>query len=282
MDKAALRDEFRDIARDKQLDIQYKERTAQLESLQKSMIESMKVLISFLDKKTTKTEVVNQLNEIGTPDALKVVSAVQKLEETINGKQIDLKPVIEALNSLKRETTLIPSKIKVEKTEQVKVSNLSEVKFDTKDLEKAIKGLDLKVDAPIINTEKVDLKPLKDVMLDLLKAFNKQELKVPDTFKISNLDEIKATDLKEVEKKLDESNKHLKKLVEKPVGSGGGGGNGTPYVDATGKPVNIVKGFDPGAAITTDWSTPSVIIETDGIRTKTTTIANGVATEVWS
>lgn len=41
-------------------------------------------------------------------------------------------------------------------------------------------------------------------------------------------------------------------------------------------------GFSPSANITTDISTPGTIIETDGVKTLTTTITSTSITEVWS
>ena len=85
-----------------------------------------------------------------------------------------------------------------------------------------------------------------------------------------------------VEKKLDKANELLEKITNKSFGGGGSGGHTTPYQDQLGRPSYVVKGFDPGADLTTDISTPGVIIETDGVRTLTTTITSTEITEVWS
>lgn len=53
-------------------------------------------------------------------------------------------------------------------------------------------------------------------------------------------------------------------------------------VDTEGKLLTSEGGFDPALDITTDISTPGVIIETDGFRTLTTTITDTLITEVWS
>ena len=245
MDKRAnLRQHFQTEANIASTDKQYQQRTAQLKDFENTLIVAMNTLIKFLDGKTTKTEVVNQLKSISTPDVDKVVQAVSKLDKDILTNKLDLKPVTDGLNSLKRELSLIPKTLpKIpEAKDIVRVSNLSEVRLDTSAVEKAIKGLKLDVKAPIINTEKTDITPLKDVMLDLLKVIkNQKPVEVP------KFPEIPKTDLTKVETKLDESNKHLKKLVDKPVGGGGGGGNGTPYVDAAGKPINVE--LTPGGEI---------------------------------
>ena len=280
MDKRApLRQYYDDKANQAKSDKQHADRIAQIGAFEDSMVKAFTALIQFMDGKTTKTEVVNQLKSISTPDVDKVVTAISKLDADVLANKLDLKPLEAILDGVKREGSLIPkSHATCEQKDSVKVTNLDEVKFDTSDLEKAIKGLKLdpKIDvkAPIVNVDKPDLKPLQDVMLDLLKAVQKIELPKQ---------EFPKTDLSKVEKKLDESNKHLKAITEKRFGGGGGGGgNGTPYIGQDGKASYIVKGFDPGANITTDLSTPGIIIETDGVRTLTTTITSSSITEVWS
>lgn len=266
--RAPLRAYYDNVANKAQADKQYADRTAQLEALQSTVIKAFNTLIRFMDGKTSKTEVVNQLKSISTPDVDKVVVALSKLDKDVLDSKLDLNPVLEALSGLKQELAQIPKghAPQIEQKETVKVSNLDDVKLDTTDLIKAIKALDLKVDvkAPVINTEKVDISPLKDVMLDLLKAFNKQKIEIP------KFPEIPKTDLAKVEKKLDESNKHLKEIAGKRFGGGGGGGGESTLA------------FPLYANITTDTSTPGIIIETDGVKTLTTTYSSTSITEVWS
>jgi len=230
MDKRApLRQYFDDKAVQAKSDQRYADRTAQIEALEVSMLKAFNALIRYMDGKTTKTEVVNQLKSISTPDVDKVVTALSKLDADVLANKLDLKPLEAILNGVKREVSLIPkSHATFEQKDSVKVTNLDEVKFDTSDLEKAIKDLKLdpKIDvkAPIVNVDKPDLKPLQDVMLDLLKAVKGQ--------KYPEFPEIPKTDLSTVEKKLDVSNKHLKEIAEKKFGGGGGGGGGmVPFKD---------------------------------------------------
>lgn len=237
MDKRApLRQHFQtEAGLAKELE-QYKQRTAQLNALEDTIVQAFNTLIRFMDGKTSKTEVVNQLKSISTPDVDKVVQALSKLDKDILSNKLDFKPVTDVLNGVKRELSLIPKTLpKIpEAKDSVKVTNLSEIKLDTTAVEKAIKGLKLDVKAPIINTEKTDITPLKDVMLDLLKAINNQK-----PVEIPKFPEIPTTDLTKVETKLDKSNKLLKEITEKKFGGGGGGGNGSPYIDSTGKIVNV-------------------------------------------
>lgn len=237
MDKRAnLRQYFQQEESQAEETKQYQERTAQLDDFESTVVEGFNALIKFIQGNTTKTEVVNQLKSISTPDVDKVVQALSKLDKDILTNKIDLKPVTDGLNGLKRELSLIPKSHpkQVEQREDVKVTNLSEIKLDTSAVESAIKGLKLVAEAPIINEKEVDLKPLQDVMTDLLKAFNNQKPVV-----IPKFPKIPETNLTKVETKLDKSNKLLKEIVDKPVGGGGGGGNGTPYIDSTGKPMNV-------------------------------------------
>jgi len=266
-DRTPLRSEFEALANKAEADKQYQSRTVQLEALQTLIIKGFNNLIGFLDGKVSKTEVVNQLKEISTPDVEKVVKALEKVDKTIVGKDIDLKPILVALKGLKDEVSGIPSNMpKPEKQkDSVKVENLEEIVFDTAPLEKAIKELklDVKVGAPVINTEKVELKPLQDIMLDLLKAFNKQKFEFPKEFKVSNLKDVPLADLSKVEDKLDQSNKHLKVISEKKSGGGGGGESTLDFP--------LYADLDTDIATVGEVTTITI---TDGEKTRTVTMDN--------
>ncbi len=259
MDKrAGLRQHFQQEENQAQELEQYKQRTAQLNALEDTVVQAFNALIRFMDGKTTKTEVVNQLTSISTPDVDKVVQALSKLDKDILTNKLDLKPLEQGLNGLKRELSLIPKTLpKIpEAKDAVKVTNLSEIKLDTSAVEKAIKGLKLVAEAPIINEKDVDLKPLQNIMTDMLKAINNQK-----PVEIPKFPEIPKTDLTKVETKLDKSNKLLKEIVDKPVGGGGGGGNGTPYVDSTGRPVNVELDGNGNIPVTFSSSTYKLILD---------------------
>lgn len=234
-DRSNLRQYYKEEANNALSLKQYQQRTAQLDALEDTLVKAFNTLIRFMDGKTTKTEVVNQLKSISTPDVDKVVSALTKLDASILANKLDLNPLLQALNSVKREVSLIPkTHAKFEQKDSIKVTNLDEVKLDTSEVVKAINGLKLdpKIDvkSPIVNIDKPDLRPLQDIMIDLLKAVRNQKFEMPE------FPEIPKTDLSKVEKKLDESNKHLKEIAEKRfVGGGGGGGHGTPYVNENDK-----------------------------------------------
>jgi hypothetical protein len=259
MDKrAGLRQYYQEEQSNKDSVKQYADRTAQLNDLEDTVVKAFNVLIQFMDGKTTKTEVTNQLKSISTPDVDKVVQAVSKLDKDILSNKLDLTPVIQALNGMKRELGLIPKSHPkaIEQKDSITVTNLSEVKLDTTEVVSAIKALKLDVKAPIINEKDVDLKPLQSIMLDLLKVAQSQKPTVIPAFPT-----IPKTDLSNLEKKADESNKLLKEITEKRFGGGGGGGHSTPYVDETGKSVYLE--LDGGAVPITGsiTATPSTLAD---------------------
>lgn len=217
--------------------IRHKQQMDKLASLENSVVSTMRQLVKFLDGKTTKTEVVNQLKSVSTPDIDKVVDALNKLDSNNAKNKLDLTPLKEELTKLGTKLDKLPTEFPElpEGVEEVTVKN----QIDLKPLEKAIKGLKLeapKVDvaAPNVQVDAPDLKPLQDSLLDVVKSIKAQ--KYPET------------DLTKVEKKLDEANKHLKEIVKKPVGGSGGGGGGSSYSDDTGKQVR--------AELTPDGSVP--------------------------
>lgn len=222
---------------------QFADRTAQIDAIETTIVNAFNSLIRYLNGSVSKTEVVNQIQSIETPDVQNVVDAVLKLAKDVQSINFDTKPLIDAINGVKREITLIPSKMpkNPEKKDQesIKISNLSEIDFSQ--IEKAIKNIEFKsepkveVKAPIVNVEKPDLEPIKTGLLNVVKAI--KDIKYPELPKtdLSTLEK----EAKDTNKKLDEANKHLKMIVDKPSGGGGGGGNGSPYVDSTGKITNV-------------------------------------------
>lgn len=179
MDKrASLRQYYQNQATVDKADQQYQQRTAQLSDFENTVIEAFGALIRFMDGKTTKTEVVNQLKSISTPDVDKVVKAVSKLDKDVLANKLDLKPLVAELQQIKREMSLVPKTLpKFEQKDSVKVTNLDEVKLDTSKLEQAVKALKLdpKIDVKASDVQ-IDLSPVQNTLLDLLKAVKNQEL----------------------------------------------------------------------------------------------------------
>lgn len=232
--------------------IHHKQQMDKLASLENSVVSTMRQLVKFLDGKTTKTEVVNQLKSVSTPDIDKVVDALNKLDSNNAKNKLDLTPLKEELTKLGKKLDKLPTEFPElpEGIEEVTVKN----QIDLEPLEKAIKGLKLeapKVDvaAPNVQVDAPDLKPLQDSLLDVVKSIKAQ--KYPET------------DLTKVEKKLDEANKHLKKIVEKRVGGGGGGGS-SPTVD-TGVGVFAVPVANPDGTPLSLGSTSVDTAISDGV-----------------
>lgn len=197
---------------------------------QQVIVEVMRKLVDFLDNRVSKTEVVNQLQEIGTPDAYKVVEAVNGLHQTIaTQEQVDLSQVTNLLQAVLDEAKQIPkthSDIEIPKpidnTEQFK-----SLETAIKAIDSSIKAQKLVAEAPIVNVpetvvnvEKTDLSPveeeLKTSRKDLVKAI--KAIVIPET------------DVKPLEKELKKLNKLFNDFLESvPSGGGGGGGLATPY-----------------------------------------------------
>lgn len=273
MDKHAANREYFAADADRRLRTeQHLKAVAQLSQLEGNVLRAIELLVKFLDKKVTKTEVINQLREVSTPDVLKVVAAVEKLDGTVQQNKLDLSGVEQELKNAVEQLKQVPKTLPdaPEAIESVKVSNLSDI--DLKPLLDAINALDLKVEAPIVNVDapKVDvaapdLKPIKAIFTDLLKAVNK--IKMPDV-------KLEATDTSKIEKELEKQTKQLDELIKQPKGGGGGGGNGSPYIDSTGKVMNV--------ELETDGSIPVTVVAGGSAAAQTvskiddTTTANAV------
>lgn len=203
-----------------------------LNDVKVSNLQAIRGLIQFLDGKVTRTEVVNQLTSISTPDVQKVVTAVDKLAQKIP-PQLDLSGLENGIKALEEQLKLIPKEHPdaPEPVEEVTVTNLGDIDFTTlqKTIVDEVNKLVKSQKAPVVDVKPADVSVNVDTteftkgLKDLLSAVGALKFEAP------------ATDLTKVEKKLDKSNELLKEIVDKPMGGGGGGGHGTPYVDATGK-----------------------------------------------
>lgn len=195
-------------------------------------------LIKYLEGHVTKTEVTNQLKTIGTPDALKVVTAVNQLHQTLKThKNTDLTEVTKVMKGILDEAKKLPKDLpKIPETKVVDYSKqFSSLTDAIKAVEKVVKEQKLVAEAPIVNVPETnvnvdapDLEPLQSSIKDVIKAVN--DIVIPEYI----------TDNKEVEKLLKASNKLLKNILEKPVGGGGGGGGSSwMTVNTTGIPVPV-------------------------------------------
>lgn len=212
---------------------------------QETILRSFKALVDYLEHRVGRTEVVNQLKEVGTPDALKVVDAVNELHSTLKTHEnTDLSGITEVMQAVLEQAKQIPKELpelKIPEAQDYSAQFKSLVKA-VESVEKVVKAQKLIAEAPVVNVpetqvnvEAPDLKPLQDATRDVVKAV--KGIVIPQAI----------LDTKPVEKLLKSTNKLLNDLLEKPVSSGGGGsGRATPY-EANGVPqfVELVDGKVP-------------------------------------
>jgi len=225
-----------DLKADKLLtDNRHQELITSQTQVQNTILSAVTSLIKYLEGQTTKTQVVNQLKSINTPDAFRVVQAVDSLHETLKTHEnTDLSEVTKVMTSILEEAKKIPKELPKEKEEQDYTTQFKSLVEAVKSVEKVVKEQDLIVHPPVVNVpetkvnvEALDLKPLQKSIRDVVTAIKK--IVIP-TYK---------TDNKAVEKLLKDSNKLLKGILDKPVSSGGGGGRATPYQDSNGIPAFV-------------------------------------------
>lgn len=203
---------------------------------QEVIVRSFKSLVDYLDNHVSKTNVVNQLREIGTPDALKVVTAIDSLHETLKTHEnTDLSEVTSIMKSVLDEAKKIPKELPKETKPVDHTSQFKSLEDTVKKVEEAVKAQELRVEAPVVNVpetvvnvEAPNLKPLTKGLEDIKKAV--KNIIIP---------EAKETDTKQIESELKKANRRLKQLVEKPVGGSGGGGSSWTAVNTSGIPMPL-------------------------------------------
>jgi hypothetical protein len=124
------------------------------------IVKSIAKLVEFLDKKVTRTEVVNQLKQIGTPDVQRVVKAVDSLHDTLKTHEnTDLTEVTKVLTDLLEEAKKIPKdKVEIPQVEQKDyVAQFKELADTVKAVEEAVKAQKTTVEAPVVNVPKITI-----------------------------------------------------------------------------------------------------------------------------
>ncbi len=208
--------------------------------LQKTVVKSVKALADHQDNQTIKAIIVNQLREIGTPDALKVAEAVNDMHETLKTRENTdltdtnefLSQAVELLKSIPKELPEAPEQKFIDYSEV-----LSSLLTGIEDVKEAVKAQETTVEAPVvtyeapdITVEAPDLKPLTKEIKD---SFDKSVSKI-------KIPEVKPTDIKPITDEQKKQTKILKGILEKPVGGGGGGGGSSwVAVNDAGTPVPI-------------------------------------------
>ena len=234
-----IRDYNKDQSARNERDIKQAQLVDAITQSQQVQVRSMQMLVDYLDNHVSKTEVVNQLLEVGTPDAYKVVEAVNMLEQTVSDQEpADLSEITALLRSVLQETEKIPkSHNDIKIPEQVDNSDkLEKLESAIKAVDASIKAQKLVAEAPIVNVpeavvnvDKPDLSPIeqeqKKTRTDLVKAI--KGIVIPET------------DIKPLEKELKKLNKLFNEFVEYGTGSSGGGGGGGVLL-----PLIVTERFD--------------------------------------
>lgn len=212
-----------------------------------SVLSAVASLIKYLDGSVSKTEIMNQIDSIGTPDVFEVKNAIDALHSTVkNRKDVDLSQITALLSNILEESKILSNKEYPKPVEQKFVDYTEQFK-GLKDLissvTKAIKAQKLnveapivKVDSPVVNVDAPDLTPLQTSLKDVETAIKK--IVIPEY----------KTDTTAVEGLIKASNKILRGILDKPVGGGGGGGGrATPYQDSNAIPafVELINGKIP-------------------------------------
>lgn len=197
-----------------------------------TVLSATQSLVQYLEGHTSKTEVVNQLESISTPDVRYVVEALQVLDATLKTHEnTDLTEITGVMRELLLEAKQVPKNHPEDKTIDY-TQQLSGLTDAIQAVEKVVKAQKLIAEAPVVNVpepnvhvDAPDLKPLQNGFKDVVAAV--QKIVIPE-FK---------TDNAAVEKLLKDANKLLQKLLEKPVGGGGGGASrASPYSDSNSMP----------------------------------------------
>lgn len=184
-------------------DDQTRKRLAEIEQ---AITRSSKSIIKFLDGKVTKTQIVNQLESIKTPDIQAVVEVLEQIKAEI--KPTDLSDVISELKALDDTNKQILAKDQVDNTKQLEtlVNSSQAIKQAIDD-----KELNVNVESPTVNVDAPDLKPIININKEIIKAIN--------NIKISN-----DTDTSKIESNQKDILDILDKIYKKPVAISGGGG----------------------------------------------------------
>ena len=128
---------------------------ASLNSIDTTIVEVMNSLVKFLDGKVTRTEVLNQIESVATPDVAKVVEAIAELGIITESNRIDLEPLKTALLGLGEKLDQLP-KTFPEMPKSVEINNLSDIEFPEQ------KEIDFSDVIKAINNIKMnDLKPIE-------------------------------------------------------------------------------------------------------------------------
>ena len=153
--------------------------------LQETIVKTAKMVVDYMDGKTTKTAVINQIEGFATSeDSKEVTEALSSLHETLKTHEnVDITPLTEVMNNVLKEVKDIPKDHadKVELPESKDYTKaLSDLTSAIGKVESAVQAQETNVEAPVVNVDapvvKVDapdLKPLTKDLKAIVAAVNK-------------------------------------------------------------------------------------------------------------
>lgn len=163
--------------------------------LSNTVIDSTMALIKYLEGSTSKVKVVNQLEKIGTPDAFKVVAAIQSLHGTLKThKNTDLTEITSIMRDVLKQAEMIPKEHAPEKEEKFidYTQQLTSLRDVISSVEKAVKAQKLDVKAPIVNVDKPDLAPLQKSLQNIVTSVKSIDIPKPESPYTKNKKSVKV------------------------------------------------------------------------------------------
>ena len=216
---------------------------------------SFRSLVAYLENRISKTEIVNQLSSIDTPDVYAVVIALEELHNTLKTHEnTDLTEVTATMKGVLEEVSKLPKELPTFEQKDY-VAQFDSLTNAIKSVEKVVKAQKLVAEAPKVTVEapritveqnEVDISALENELQTSRKEFTKaiKSIVIPET------------DTKGIEKQLKSIDKLLNEFLDAPRGGGGGGGRATPYETADGMPKFITVGDDGTIPVSVSGGTP--------------------------
>lgn len=219
-------------------DARHKESLAYMATVADVTLSATTSLISYLEGHISKTEVVNQLESISTPDVKYVVEALNVLDNTLKSRPVtDLTEITDVMNKVLAEASAIPKELPVI-PEHKPIDYTTQLNTLSKAIDAvtaAVKAQELHVEAPVINVPKTKV----DVAAPNLDPIDKGLKAVERAVKAIAIPEAPEFDTSDLRKELKQANKTLDKLLSKPVGGGGGSTSSWPAIGTNGIPIPL-------------------------------------------
>lgn len=159
--------------------IRHQELVAGDANIADAVLSATSSLIEYLEQKTDKTEVINPVTSVSTPDVDGVVKALQVVNQTIQEQEgVDLTQVVQLLQGVIAAVSALPTSYpEVNIPETVTIANQVDNTPEFAKLEKAVKAIKLTAEAPVVNVPETtvnvdapDLKPIEKGLEGVTKA----------------------------------------------------------------------------------------------------------------